>query len=118
MSKGIMLATGQSLDLQVLQQRLGYIPAFLQAKGTLGYKMLSVANADFIEPFRGNDAYGDLLDGFDIAGQLKGRHPVNQSLYIWSKTALAQLHPAHLRRRCRNGAITGGTPAVFGSYIV
>ncbi|MBL0186851.1 MAG: hypothetical protein IPP97_14025 [Candidatus Obscuribacter sp.] len=32
MSKGIMLATGQSLDLQVLQQRLGYIPAFLQAK--------------------------------------------------------------------------------------
>ncbi|MDQ5964852.1 MAG: hypothetical protein QG625_1007 [Cyanobacteriota bacterium erpe_2018_sw_39hr_WHONDRS-SW48-000098_B_bin.30] len=89
MSKGIMLATGQSLDLQVLQQRLGYIPAFLQAKGTLGYKILSVANADFIEPFRGNDAYGDLLDGFDIAGQLKGRHPVNQSLYIWSKTALA-----------------------------
>lgn len=51
--------------------------------------MLSVANAEFIEPFIGNDAYGDLLDGFDIAGQLKGRHPVNQSLYIWSKTALA-----------------------------
>lgn len=89
MSKGIMLASGQSLDLQVLQQRLGYIPAFLQAKGTLGHKMLSVANADFIEPIKGNDAYGELLDCFDIAGQLRGRHPVNQSLYIWSKTALA-----------------------------
>ncbi len=29
-----------------------------------------------------------LLDGLDVPGQLAGREPVNQSLYLWSKAVL------------------------------
>jgi asparagine synthase (glutamine-hydrolysing) len=43
----------------------------------------------FKSAFAGRDSYGELLDSFDIDGQLQGRDRVNQSLYLWSKTALA-----------------------------
>lgn len=91
MSKGIMLASGKSLSLACVQEALGYIPGFLEAKGTLGYKMLSVANEDFLQEhnLQNRDAYKDLLGHFDLDQQVKQRHPVYQSLYLWSKTALA-----------------------------
>lgn len=91
MSKGIMLASGRSLSLACVQEALGYVPGFLEAKGTLGYKMLSVANEDFLAQshLQNRDAYKDLLAQFDLDGQIKDRHPVHQSLYLWSKTALA-----------------------------
>lgn len=91
MSKGIMLASGRSLSLACVEDALGYVPGFLEAKGTLGYKMLSVANEDYLRQnnLQHRDAYKDLLAQFDIDGQIKGRHPVHQSLYLWSKTALA-----------------------------
>lgn len=91
MSKGIMLASGRSLSLACVEDALGYVPGFLEAKGTLGYKMLAVANEDFLRQnnLQHRDAYKDLLAHFDIDGQIKGRHPVHQSLYLWSKTALA-----------------------------
>jgi asparagine synthase (glutamine-hydrolysing) len=38
--------------------------------------------------FTGRDAYRSFLNGLDVAGQLAGRAPVNQSLYLWSKAAL------------------------------
>ena len=31
----------------------------------------------------------DFLEGLDVRGQLAGRAPVHQSLYLWSKTMLA-----------------------------
>lgn len=91
MSKGIMLASGKSLSLDCVQEALGYVPGFLEAKGTLGYKMLSVANEDFLHEhnLQKRDAYKDLLGHFDLDAQVTHRHPVYQSLYLWSKTALA-----------------------------
>lgn len=89
MSKGIMLASGPSLSLKSVENALGYVPGFLKAKGTLGMKMTAVANQAFLDGFSSRDAYGELLAGFDLAGQLRGRNRVHQSLYLWSKTALA-----------------------------
>ena len=37
---------------------------------------------------REEDPYRALLNGLDVRGQLHGRAPVNQSLYLWSKTQL------------------------------
>ncbi len=87
-SAGIMLQHGQSLSLAAVEEKLGYVPGFLEAKGTLGYKLCSVLTDRFKEQFVDRDAYKDLIDSFDIDGQLKGRNRVNQSLYLWSKTAL------------------------------
>jgi len=87
-SRGIMLQHGLSLPLVAVQRRLEYIPAFLEAKGTLGYKIVSVLTDQYKNSFLGYDCYDKLLDSFDIEGQLKGRNHVSQSLYLWSKTAL------------------------------
>lgn len=88
-SQGIMLKQGQSLKLDAIEGKLGYIPSFLEAKGTLGCKMRSILNNTFIQNFSTRDAYSDLIEFFDVEQQLKNRHRVNQSLYLWSKTALA-----------------------------
>lgn len=87
-SKGIMLKHGRSLSLEAVQKRLGYVPAFIEAKGTLGYKLSSVLSKDINERHAGVDCYDRLMQSFDVPGQLSGRHRVNQSLYLWTKTAL------------------------------
>lgn len=88
-SKGIMLKQGQMLSLEKIQQRLGYTPSFLEAKGSLGHKLTAVLERDYKATFEGRDCYDELLDCFNIDGQLSGRNHVHQSLYLWSKTALA-----------------------------
>lgn len=87
-SAGIMLQHGQSLSLAAVEEKLGYVPGFLEAKGTLGFKLCSVLTEQFKGQFAGRDAYRELIDCFDVDGQLTGRNRVNQSLYLWSKTAL------------------------------
>jgi len=88
-STGIMLKQGPSLPLDAIRQKLAFVPSYLEAKGTLGYKLRSVLNRSFLASFEGRDCYADLLAAFDVPGQLKGRSRVEQSTYIWTKTALA-----------------------------
>jgi len=88
-SAGIMLKHGEALPIESVERRLGYLPAFLEAKATLGFKIGTVLSKQFKSSFKGRDSYKELLDCFDLEGQLQGRDRVNQSLYLWSKTALA-----------------------------
>jgi asparagine synthase (glutamine-hydrolysing) len=88
-SSGIMLAHGKALSLQMVADALGYIPSFLKAKASFGHKFSALLNVDFLAGYAGRDAFGELIESFDLATQVKGRHVVNQSLYLWSKTALA-----------------------------
>lgn len=88
-SKGIMLKHGQSLPLTAVEECLSFVPNFLQAKGTLGFKLNSVLSGEYRGQFAGVDCYERLLMRLDIERQLKGKHRVNQSLYLWTKTALA-----------------------------
>lgn len=88
-SSGIMLAHGQSLSLDAVLSRLDFVPSFLLAKGSLGYKMRAILDSRFARLFAHEDPFASLLDSFDLDGQLRGRHVVYQSLYLWCKTALA-----------------------------
>jgi asparagine synthase (glutamine-hydrolysing) len=88
-SQGIMLMQGQSLALDSVRNRLGYVPSFLEAKGTLGFKVCAVLSDEFKSSFAQYDSYQKFLDCFDLEGQVHGRNHVNQSLYLWSKSALA-----------------------------
>ena len=42
----------------------------------------------FAQEFGSRESYHGLLSDLDIRGQLQGRDPVHQSLYLWSKTLL------------------------------
>ncbi|HEY9774540.1 MAG TPA: asparagine synthase (glutamine-hydrolyzing) [Planktothrix sp.] len=88
-SQGIMLQHGRSLPLTAVESRLQYVPSFLEAKGTLGYKLCSVLDTNFKSRFSGIDCYEELVDCFPVETQMRGRNHVHQSLYMWSKTALA-----------------------------
>ncbi len=66
-------------------RRLGYFPAFLQAR-TAGLNAIRPALNMRRSP---DDQLSGLLDRLDIAGQMTGRNVVNQSQYIMNKTGLA-----------------------------
>jgi asparagine synthase (glutamine-hydrolysing) len=88
-SQGIMLMHGQSLALKAVEDKLGYVPGFLEAKGSLGHKMCGLLTDDFTARFKTYDAYDRFLSSFDVEGQLSKRNHVYQSLYLWTKSALA-----------------------------
>ncbi len=88
-SQGIMLSHGQSLPLTAVSDKLQFVPAFLEAKGSLGHKMCSILSPQFVSRFEKEDCYKRLLESFDLEGQVFRRPRVHQSLYLWTKTALA-----------------------------
>ncbi|HNB23547.1 MAG TPA: asparagine synthase (glutamine-hydrolyzing) [Candidatus Melainabacteria bacterium] len=88
-SQGIMLMHGQSLTLKAVEEKLGYVPGFLEAKGSLGHKMCGLLNDGYAARFTSYDAYDRFVSCFDLDGQLANRNHVYQSLYLWTKSALA-----------------------------
>ena len=86
-SAGLLLPQGDTLPLDRLSTLLGFSPSFLQTKASLGLRNLSLLSRDFGERFAGRDPFDVLLLGIDHAGQLAGRHRLNQSAYLWLKIA-------------------------------
>jgi asparagine synthase (glutamine-hydrolysing) len=89
MMAGIHLAEGVSLDLGAVRRALGFVPTFLEAKGTLGHRMRGILAPEFLAEFAGLDPFAAFLVHFDRAGQLAGRDRVDQSSYLWTKSSLA-----------------------------
>ena len=50
--------------------------------------MQAVFSEDFGATIGVSESYQPLFSGLDVCGQLTGRDPVHQSLYLWSKTVL------------------------------
>lgn len=88
-SAGVQMAMGAQLPTGAVSAELGYTPAFLEAKASLGSRVAGVLSDSFSAQFARTDAYADLMAASPLAEQLKGRHVVNQSSWLWSKTALA-----------------------------
>lgn len=86
-SAGTLLPTG-STKLESVQHMLGYMPSNLEGWAQIGQGLLRVTHADFVERFATRDTYRILLSCLDVERQLRGRDPVNQSLYVWGKTML------------------------------
>lgn len=87
-SAGIMLPHGEALSLDTVRSRLGFVPTFLEAKATFGFRMRQILADDFLAHCGHRDAFGEQLSALDIERQLAGRCRVDQSLYLWNKTAL------------------------------
>ena len=88
-SAGLMLPEGESLPLDGVRAALGFVPSWMEAKGTLGHRVGSLLAPDFLRSFEGTSAATTFLASVDVEGQLRGRARVDQSLYLWTKTALA-----------------------------
>ena len=88
-SVGMMLGHGSSLSLDAVKQQLGYVPTFLAAKATLGFRIYSLLNDDLVESWTTRDAYRELIENAVSSRQLEGRTPVHQSAWLWTRHALA-----------------------------
>lgn len=76
----------ETRELERLFDSLGFAPAWIERRVRL--KSVPVYSEAFRHRFSRRDSYRFFLNHLDISGQLKGREPVNQSLYLWSKTHL------------------------------
>jgi asparagine synthase (glutamine-hydrolysing) len=74
--------------LEGVKRVLGFVPSWIQTAGAQSAKVRGIFADSFLEEFKGMEASRSLLNDVDVAGQLTGRHPLNQSLYLWSKTVL------------------------------
>jgi len=67
---------------------LGFVPTIVETWDQQGAAMSALLDADFAAAYRCRDPFRVVLSQLDVERQLAGRDPVNQSLYLWAKTAL------------------------------
>jgi asparagine synthase (glutamine-hydrolysing) len=87
-SRGILLPDGEHGPLQRVKNLLGFIPSWIEAFSARAWKMRALWSGSFLERFGDREGLQPLLDEIDVCGQLAGRDPLHQSLYMWSKTLL------------------------------
>ncbi|MBH8578307.1 asparagine synthase (glutamine-hydrolyzing) [Nostocaceae cyanobacterium CENA369] len=91
-SIGLLFSENESTpDLNSVQRLLNYTPAWMQAYAQRHINSVPFYSSEFIDQFQKRDVYRIFFNQIDVQGQLKGREFVNQSLYLWSKTNLANL---------------------------
>ena len=90
-SLGLMLPYGRPLPLHGLSEILGFAPAFLQAKATLGARIHSLIREEVLSAWRSraDDAYTEAARWALATGQLSDREPVHQAAWLWTKLTLA-----------------------------
>jgi asparagine synthase (glutamine-hydrolysing) len=87
-SRGLLLPHGTSKPLDHVKRRLGFVPSWMETFSARAAKMDDLFSTDFVQRSGSRESYGALLNEIDVRGQLGGRDPVHQSLYLWSKTLL------------------------------
>ena len=87
-SRGLLLPDGQGVSTESVKRRLGFTPSWIETSATGAFKLRGLLNDGLAEALRDRDGFKPLLDSVDVAGQLTGRAPVHQSLYLWAKTVL------------------------------
>jgi asparagine synthase (glutamine-hydrolysing) len=87
-SRGLLLPHGEAKPLHGVKRLLGFVPSWIETFSARAAKMDELLSADFLQKFGASDGYHPLLSGLDVRGQLAGRDPLHQSLYLWAKTGL------------------------------
>jgi len=87
-SRGLLMPDGDAGPLENVQRVLGFVPSWIETFSARSAKMRALLAPDFIAEYSGFASYYPLLSGLNVRGQLTGRDPVHQSLYLWAKTML------------------------------
>jgi asparagine synthase (glutamine-hydrolysing) len=85
---------GYGRSLEGIGRLLGFVPGWIDTSSSQSIKMHAVLAQGFLEAFKGQESFRSFFNDIDVQGQLAGRHPLNQSLYLWTKTEVAEL-PSH-----------------------
>jgi asparagine synthase (glutamine-hydrolysing) len=88
-SRGLLLPDGDVGNLEAVRRILGYVPSWFETFSSRAVKAQPLLGDDFGCRFKHRESYVQLLSDIDVPGQLKGRDALNQSLYLWGKSVLA-----------------------------
>lgn len=87
-SRGVLLPSGSPMSMDSVERRLGYVPSWLETRSANSVRYRKLFHHNFMQEFAQRDPFRVFLNRFDVEGQLAGRDPVNQSLYLWTKSML------------------------------
>lgn len=88
-SRGLGLAGAAPQPLTSVRRMLGFVPTWIEVAAADSSKSRALYSPEFMAEFAGRDAYRVFLNRLEVQRQLAGREPVHQSLYLLSKTTLA-----------------------------
>jgi asparagine synthase (glutamine-hydrolysing) len=88
-SRGLLLPDGDIGPVDRVRRILGYVPSWVETFASRAAKMRPLLSRELVERYGPTEGTYAFLDDIDVRRQLSGRSPLNQSLYLWSKTALA-----------------------------
>jgi asparagine synthase (glutamine-hydrolysing) len=87
-SRGLLLPDGEAGRLDRLKKLLGFVPSWIEAFSARASKLRALLSTSFLDKFGEREGFQPFLGEVDVCGQLAGRDPLHQSLYMWAKTAL------------------------------
>jgi len=87
-SRGLLLPDGQAKPLENVKRLLGFVPSWMETFSARSAQMQAMFSGEFGTLIGMRHSYQPLFSDLDVRGQLAGRDPVHQSLYLWSKTVL------------------------------
>jgi asparagine synthase (glutamine-hydrolysing) len=80
-------ANGDPIAFSGVRRLLGFVPYWMELAFSISAGMRSLFTQDFLAG-TGREGFRTFFNDVDVPGQLTGRHRLNQSLYLWSKTRL------------------------------
>jgi asparagine synthase (glutamine-hydrolysing) len=117
-SRGLLLPHGEARPLDNVKRVLGFVPSWIETFSARAVKMHKLLSSEFVEQFGQRESYHALLSGIDVRAQLTGRDPVNQSLYLWSKTLLPTYILTMLGDRMEMGHSIEGRVPFLDHHVV
>ena len=101
-----------------IYNRIGFVPAWIQAWWRRSHKTREVLAADFLATTGSADVCQTFLDSIDIAGQLTGRPRLHQSMYLWTKLVFPSVMLSSLGDRSEMGhSIEGRLPMLDAELV-
>lgn len=81
-------SNGNTNAVDGIRRLLGFVPGWIDTSAAQAQKMHAVFSDEFLAAYKELEGYRSFFNDIDVPGQLAGRHPLNQSLYLWTKTRL------------------------------
>jgi asparagine synthase (glutamine-hydrolysing) len=87
-SRGLLMPVGETESLQSVERLLGFVPSCMKLFAAGGRQRRTLFDTDFKARFAGRDSARLFLDSLGVPSVLKGRDPLNKSLFVWAKSVL------------------------------
>jgi asparagine synthase (glutamine-hydrolysing) len=79
---------GNGNAIETVRRLLGFVPGWIGTSCVLTEKMQGLMTQEFVNAFKTSNSYRSFFNDLDVQGQLSDREPLQQSLYLWSKSRL------------------------------